>query len=83
MYTVKKGEKVYIDSFAGMIKAVYLEKVSDRGYWRIRIKITSRINRVYKQGEIVSFTDTRIIPRAVCRKTGLFTYYLTDDYKFE
>lgn len=77
---IKSGHKVYYDSFGGMIKAVYLSS-NDNG--SVVIKITSRNNRLYKSGEIVSCDKIHVIPRDCYHKTGIFTYRVyPDNYHF-
>lgn len=77
---IKSGEKVYINSFGGFMKGIYLSKTDN---CHLQVRITATKNRVYRRGEIITLTDIRIIPRKCYHKTGIFTYVAYPDYTFE
>jgi hypothetical protein len=85
---IRSGEKVYFDSFGGMIKGIYLGMENNlslynhRMYPKCKIKITSTNNKTYKYGEIIFIFSHHIFPRRCYHKTGIFTYSVYPDYVF-
>jgi hypothetical protein len=78
MLQIKSGEKIYFDSFNGMIKGVYLSITGDV----ISIRITSIKNKVWRKGEIITSSKLHIFPRKCYHKIGIFTYSVYPDYEF-
>lgn len=75
IYHAKLQDKVYYDSFAGMIKAVYVGfSVSSMD---IVIKITATKNPTYKYGELLTIHPIHVIPRKCYHSTGQFTYIIS------
>jgi hypothetical protein len=81
------GTKVYIDTFAGLLKGIvtdFPESLPGEHTRHIEVKITSRNNPVYKQGEILESSQNWVFPREVFRKSkrSSFGYYCIP-YKWE
>ena len=87
------GEKVYWDTFAGMLKGIVTDikpyhpkwqfrlfKGNVPDYWELTIKITSKNNPCYRLGEIQIVNSTDCIPRRFYHKTGIFRYVVYPDY---
>lgn len=68
MLEVRSGEKVYFDSFSGIVKGVYLSINRDKGlYGRITIRVTSKRNKTYKTGEIIEVSPNHVFIRQYCK----------------
>ena len=71
MHNFKINDKVYYDSFSGLIKGklvaidldLRLRELPINPPIKYTIKITSRFNKVYKPGDFVETIRSRIIPR--------------------
>lgn len=71
MSELRSGEKVYFDSFSGIVKGIYLERLSDG---KLQFKVTSTNNKVYKTGEVLITINTRLFARQFCKivhKSGI------------
>ena len=75
----KPGTKVLWDSFTGMVKAIYLEKIDDRN---IEIKITAKTNIAYYCNETIVVSSMHVIPRQCYHRTGIFRYAIYPNYVF-
>jgi len=75
MKTYGVGTKVYIDSYAGMLKGIVTQIVDSD---LIVVKITSKSNRVYKAGEKLFCNHLHTFPRDCYHMTGIFTYRVDD-----
>jgi hypothetical protein len=67
MYLLKPGDKVYLDLLSGVLRGVLVGSETNFGDTRLLVRVTSRNNRVYSRGEIVSTHICSVLPRAVTR----------------
>ena len=71
MHNFEINDKVYYDSFSGLIKGklvaidldLRLRELPINPPTKYTIKITSRSNKIYKLGDFVETIKSRIIPR--------------------
>ena len=75
MHNAKPGCKIYLDTFAGLIKAEYI-KIENR---IITARITARKNHVYNCNEIITIHCNQAFPRVCYHKSrrGPFCFYTT------
>lgn len=85
MHTCKIGDSVLWSTVHnGLIRAKFIG-IRDSQFFgtkRCIIKLTSE-SGPYKIGEVIDASPTFVTPKAVFKKTGLFTYIATDEYQFE
>ena len=77
------GTKVYLDTFSGVLKGIYL----GRDKWnRLMVRVTTKTSNVYQVGEVLESSHLFVFPRDIWRwKSGSYhtKYYLTtSDYVF-
>lgn len=62
------GELAYIDSFGGLVACQVMDAELLNETLVLDVKVTGKGNTLYKTGEIVHLSQTRVVPRKAIRR---------------